>query len=401
MKRLLFILLLLYPVLAPAQESYRYFDSLTYQQYVQHQYRELLSTGRKALKAGYDYYYLRMRMGIAAYELDNYDLAYIHFNAAASQNMDNTLAEYMYYSMLFSGREDHARIFFCSYQEYLPDIKETCKKGISSFYLEGGHKFSSGDIREIGDISFLHAGMAHLISPRVRIYQGYSRIKQEFTQYQWATHGGNGPGPGGPGDSVEIARDVSLVQNEYYLNPQIKIGNGSLILSPAFHYQAVQGSNDNYALSMLISQRIRLIQWRLGIAISEINVTRQQLYTAGITLYPVGSDKIYLDAEINGHVQNSDMNMIYQTRAAIRLLPRNWLEVSYGWGELYNYSDMNAFYIYNIPDTITSRFGISILSRIMQKHTLSAGYLFEKKRQSDSNINYEHRGFYLGLTILL
>ncbi len=399
MKRLLIICVFMIPTIVGAQGTFRYYDSLTFQQFQEQRYSEVISTGKKALNEGFDYYYLRMRMGISAYELGRYDLAFLHFEAAGKQNIDNTLAEYLYYSLLLSGRVNEARIFYCNHRDNLPRISESCKKVVSSIYLEGGNKFSSNEVREIGDIFFFHAGITHLISPRFQVYQGYSRIRQEFREFEWVAHGMNGHGPGGPSDSVEVANDASLNQNEYYLNPRIQLGR--FMISPAFHYQGIQNDGENYAVSLQVSQRVRLLQWRLAFASSKINSLTQQLYTAGITLYPTGSASAYIDAAINGHLQDQQLNWVYQAKAGIMIVPANWLEFSYGWGDMFNYSDINAFYIYNLPDTIKSRWGVTFNSQLWQKHMLSAGYLFEKKHQTENGATYEHKGFFIGLILRL
>ncbi len=61
-------------------------DSLTYQYYLAKNWKEVLQVGDKAIASGYDYYYLRMRMGIAAHEKANYVLARKHLQAALQFN---------------------------------------------------------------------------------------------------------------------------------------------------------------------------------------------------------------------------------------------------------------------------------------------------------------------------
>lgn len=61
-------------------------DSLTYQYYLAKNWDRLLQVGDKAINNGYDYYYLRMRMGIAAYEKANYVLSRKHLQAALQFN---------------------------------------------------------------------------------------------------------------------------------------------------------------------------------------------------------------------------------------------------------------------------------------------------------------------------
>ncbi len=59
-----------------------YYDSITYQYYQQKNWKTLIDTGNWMRKQGLDYYYLRMRMGIACLELQKTAKAETHFRQA-------------------------------------------------------------------------------------------------------------------------------------------------------------------------------------------------------------------------------------------------------------------------------------------------------------------------------
>ncbi|PKP53680.1 MAG: hypothetical protein CVT92_02865 [Bacteroidetes bacterium HGW-Bacteroidetes-1] len=62
------------------------YDSLTYQLYMKGSWKELLRTGNRMPAEGMDYYYLRMRTGIAAMQVKDYAQAEKHFRKALSFN---------------------------------------------------------------------------------------------------------------------------------------------------------------------------------------------------------------------------------------------------------------------------------------------------------------------------
>ncbi|MEJ2005514.1 MAG: hypothetical protein P8X57_11240, partial [Cyclobacteriaceae bacterium] len=191
MKPLLTIILILISSFAFGQHSFSYYDSITFSLYEQGRYSELIREGNAALSAGYDSYYLRMRLGIAYYSLNRFEHAYRHFKKAYSVSSDLVSAEYLYYSLIFSGRTEQARLFLCENSELLPEIQDRCKAVVAGVYAEGGVKRSSGEARTIGDITFFHAGLTHQPGKRWEIYQGYSRVKQELFSFDYV-HGGNG-----------------------------------------------------------------------------------------------------------------------------------------------------------------------------------------------------------------
>jgi len=61
-------------------------DKKTYQLYEESQWKELLELGQKGLDTGIDYYYLRMRLGIAEFNLKHYQSASAHFRKALDFN---------------------------------------------------------------------------------------------------------------------------------------------------------------------------------------------------------------------------------------------------------------------------------------------------------------------------
>ena len=398
--KLIFTILLL-SLLIPlySQRSFQYYDSLTYALYEKGRYKEVVQYGNEALSSGYDYYYLRMRLGIAYYNLKQYDRAGGHFKKAMGFSSEKTGAEYFYYSLIYSGRRDEARLFLCENQALLPDISAPCSPLLAGAYAEGGYKKSSGEARNIGDIRFFHAGLLHQPGPRWEIYHGYSNIHQELYSFDYVSNGnGSGPGPGGPTDSVERRSDISLVQNEYYARIAYHAGSG-LVFSPAFHYQGVSGMENNTAFSLRIEKPIAFMRWHASAAFSSINDLDQQLYGLGVTLYPLGNTSFYVSATANSHIQEDENSMVYTGQAGIQVVDGFWIDGMYGWGDIYNYADMHAFYLYNIPDVITSRMNISAIFRIARRHSLRAGYLLENKESIDLNTEYTHSGFYISLTL--
>ncbi len=76
----------------------------TYRLYLAGEWDSVIVVGKTALKQEIDYYYLRMRMGIAFHEKKNFRRAASHFNKALNFNPGDPLAlEYLYYAKLWGG----------------------------------------------------------------------------------------------------------------------------------------------------------------------------------------------------------------------------------------------------------------------------------------------------------
>lgn len=85
------------------------YDSITYANYLQKDWKQLVKNGREAERADIDFYYLDYRMGIAYYFLANYMDAIPYFEAVVYENKaDASAYSYLYYSLLYSGKEEQA-----------------------------------------------------------------------------------------------------------------------------------------------------------------------------------------------------------------------------------------------------------------------------------------------------
>jgi len=90
-------------------KSFRYADSITYSMYMDKNWTELIASGKEALKNGHDYYYMRIRIGIAYYEKQNYAMAGIHFKKAQDFSFNDQLSlEYLFYSAFLTNRQYQA-----------------------------------------------------------------------------------------------------------------------------------------------------------------------------------------------------------------------------------------------------------------------------------------------------
>ena len=77
--------------------DYKMLDSVTYVDYINQDWEKVIYTGNIALNKNIDYFYLRMRMGIATYYLGRFPEAADHFeNALIFNSKDQTAQLYLY-----------------------------------------------------------------------------------------------------------------------------------------------------------------------------------------------------------------------------------------------------------------------------------------------------------------
>jgi len=91
---------------AQDKKGFAWYDKITYEAYLKGDWKEVITTGKEALREGIDYYYLRMRLGIACFSRKKYQQAIPHFRKALEYSKGDVVAlRYLYYSYLYSGRD--------------------------------------------------------------------------------------------------------------------------------------------------------------------------------------------------------------------------------------------------------------------------------------------------------
>ncbi len=237
--------------------DFRKLDSATYALYKNASWDSLVKMGRKGIKNDLDYYYLRMRMGIANFELGKYTFSAPHFEKALQFNsQDRTAGYYLYKSFLYSGKKSRANRFARSFSKDQQEKLGIRNKALSTVGILGGYLFTNNTAKNgsidllsgsdefaeqllIGDQAFLHGGLGFNISHSVSLYAGFSFVTtQKQNRYQYVTDrffvSSITPIPGGGYQNNYAVRrelkeqsyDGNIRQSELYLNGRIQFDKG-------------------------------------------------------------------------------------------------------------------------------------------------------------------------------
>ena len=103
------LLLFLFAVSAQKKLSYVEVDRKSFELYQQQKWNELIDFSAEARDQGIDFFYLQARTGIAFYNLKKYRIAADWFLKAWENDKSfEWLQEYLYYSLIYSGRNAEA-----------------------------------------------------------------------------------------------------------------------------------------------------------------------------------------------------------------------------------------------------------------------------------------------------
>lgn len=207
MKRILilFFILLASPAgassMATINLDFATVDMLTYRYYLEKKWDSVIVIGKQALRQDIDFYYLRVRMGIAFFEKQEYFPAATHLiKARQFYSEDPIIANYLYYAYLYSNRVEEAGLIESSMTE---DERKSAKLKngvVQDVHIEGGYTFSSnstpdnlatlmgndsiyGEQDLYGNSSYSNLGLKLRISKRVSLSLAYNYLNFNKTKY--------------------------------------------------------------------------------------------------------------------------------------------------------------------------------------------------------------------------
>jgi len=367
--------------------AYQEVDKLTYDLYIEEDWKELIKAGRDALHQGFDYYYLRMRIGIAYYETGNYHASISHFVKAREFSPDNVTAlEYLYYSYLFSGRQMDALHLSREFPDILNEktglSAENPIKSISASYSQSN--YNTQDLTEGEWLSSVTADDGFQSIPEgfglgafsLSHKAGYSVIISHSLQYLAKT---NRLAIRSGGLDYYI-NEQNVGQFQYYISPAIRLGKGFTI-SPAFHYLSYKvpgitftspgwgGSRPSgvsyrytdYVVSLSAGKYFPYVFAGLSFAYGSLNEKKQLQPGAEISIYPLGNLNLYSSFRTfkvfeDTNEENGRNGFVIQNTTGFKVFKSLWLEGEGSFGDFRNGTEYNGATVYNGLEIVKDRY---------------------------------------------
>jgi len=388
-----------------AQEplNFNEINNETYRLFLAEEWDSVIVLGKTAVKQDVDFYYLRIRMGIAFYSQQKYRQASVHFkNALEFNHADPLSLEYLYYSLLFSGQADRASLVRKEFKGDLA-LKLPPQKGKFIDRIGAEYLFCKGqtdDLLSDPDLLFsdLPPGVQHItrnysnaslslsnsIVPGFRLKHAYTYLTK--TSYQYYNDG----------LSLPLQEDQQVYQHQYYISPAITTKSG-LTFMPMFHLlsihvqvpvesgQGFQGGNSDPILAYLdeldivsgleISLAAGTLDLHLGAWYANLNHRDQIQNRLGLTWYPLGNLNFYAGGYLNTQYEMSRpaelLRIIPELQLGLAIKETIWLNLNVAMGEMTNYLEQNGSLVFNsLSDVIHKKVVLSISVPLTEKGSL-------------------------------
>lgn len=384
-------------------------DELTYRYYLEKKWDSVIIIGKQALRVNIDYYFLRVRMGLAYYEQKEYIPAATHLvKARQFDPKDSVVADYLYYAYIFTNRMEEARIL----QESLPmaarNVLDKKKGFVDVVDVESGYTFSSnnalqdkpslmekdsiyGETDVYGNYLYEQLGLRFNLSNRIGLSVSYNYLnfsKLKYIQYVLYTS---------PPVTYDTSFQYNINQHEIYAGLSWYL-NGGFRIMPAVHmihdsYPVIGASFDgsvynytrsdtsfaNYLVGLSLSKEIGRFNVGLSGSWSNMNNRKQKQAVAYMTWLPFGNLNLYSTTSVTGFFQSNDNRLLLSQLIGAKITPWCWAEGSFYYGDYTNANIMNGAVVYNNSDVIDYR-GSANLYFLVGKH-LQFSLLYQYARK--------------------
>ena len=406
-------------------------DQKTFELYENEKWKELIEVGKLAIKDNIDFYYLQYRMGIAYYGLKNYRKAIPYFEKVLEQQaQDKTAQEYLYYSYLFSGMEEDARVFANSFDSEMQGKLLLCdtdlivngvgfeyKKYLFDDYSLSLNTNDTIEQRLRKDLDYFNLNLTHHSKKKFTLYQSFSyllgsnlvfnpeydayKFDESVRQFQYYLTG-----------SWNLDKGSNLKVGFHYintkleaLNPDSQMGNGNGRTNDLYlYFQKI----NSFVGFVTFSKSISYFNLKASTSISNLGSSFQVLPLIGVDYLPFGNTNLILGSEIIYQTPPSDQDFdpgfVFKQKIGLRLFKSLWIEPFMQYGKVSNFVDNDASVVYNNPDILNGWYGANINLNLYKKG-LTLYFIYQqysntnpyKLNGSEHSIGYGSQTFLGGL----
>lgn len=421
---ILALILLITGGLLYSQEDKDYYEKETYKLYLKKDWAGVIEKCEEAINKDIDDYYIRIRLGIAYYEKQNYMHSIKHFEKALKFSPGEKLAmEYLYYANKFSGRAEEADLTAKNFPQEL-NLKTGYKSPefINGIYSEGGYTFNSnysdqketdlsgdanikGEQKLLKGYSYFNISLLHKAGSRFSIMQGYTNLGIKYLKQFY--------------EEIEGKKDLDAEtsQNEYYILVNLYLGGGFNLMG-SYHYlyvhvsdyeleyKRIQGKDKPFynetdftrnesVFGLNLSKYAGNFKFIYSGSYSELNNFNQLQNGLSLIYFPFGNLNLYFISDFVLHSQKPEgsgkgkkftHNLIFSQKAGLKLFNYLWLEGAFTTGKMENYNELLGYVVYNNFEPITRRISINLISPLSDKIELSL--LYQNFLQDNTNLIY-------------
>ena len=172
-------------------------------------------------------------------------------------------------------------------------------------------------------------------------------------------------------------------------------------LTPIDQYELIERDSSvyNYSFGLSIQKDWGMVITSLFGSMSNLNGLKQREAGASLTWYPKGNLNLYFTSTLTSFGEQNTKAMVFNQLAGFKIHNNLWLEGFATLGDINNFIENNGFVVYNNPDIITFRCGLTPIF-VFKRFDFSIHYQYQSKegildiiKGPHNNINTQYYNF--------
>jgi hypothetical protein len=386
-------------------------ESQSFALYTRANWDELIRFGNVALKKGFDYYYLRYRLGAAYFGKKKYFEAETQFQKALAFNSTDEAMEYLYYCYLYTGEYERARWLSKSFSPDAVTYTGSDKlKAFSFATLETGMGETDSTI-QFNNYYYGQVSAGFYVKKRFSIYTALTYFTQEdfrgtTNQFQYYLNG-KVPLKNGWSLTMGIQPIIRGYAAKTYITDSIGVKIPSKIpphIRDSISYrdtsitsQGTAQTKINIVGAMSLTKSISNFDFTIGSAIGAFDTTTQYEHYLGIAYFPLGNRVFYISETGFLHSENHYASTHTALLSSVTLSPSEKLTItaSYLANNGGNLIENDGYIVSGTPDFMVAR--VSFLANLAVTKNISIYGVY----QHEDNLEFhEHWPFYYNVFVI-
>jgi len=411
MKKIIYLFFIGLSTLVFSQE--KDLEKITRDLYLTGDWESLTDLSEKINSDHFVTYEIEYRLAVAYYSTGNYfDSAEQFEHIISKYNIKNDLInEYLYYSYLFSGRQQDALLVAKDFPFHL-QVKTATKKYrfIDDISAEGGLKLSSSKDLGIDNLTYFSGGIGQQLGYRTKLNHAFTNITQDYI-------------------------DFNYKQKEYYGSIRFQISKG-LTLIPSYHYantvkeeftydqndpyydddrmnssgfdRSETNSNSTTSIHTNIFHLAIKKQWnRFFISPNIVYISSndnqsgsydkmQYGVNTGLSLKPA-HDKLWIGGGVDLIDNGFDNDLIWNVKAYYAIGTKAYLYVRYLSANTSDFVLEDAMYYYNAVSTMKNNLSSTFGYHFSPQFSWYINYQFENAEDTNYQMNFNYNTIITGI----
>lgn len=389
-------------------------EDLSYRYYLSKEWTKLLPYTQKQFRTGNDYYFMRMRAGIAAYELKQYREACLHFEKALDFKPNDDIAlEYLYFALVYSERGDEAlqlrRKFSAELKQRL-GIKHD--SALMSVYNETGLKTT--DNANFGNAVYTQLNVQHNVNGRFSLLhsgnyftQTEKRFSVEQSQYYLRA---TVPLKRGFGfvlaghaiqmDLQERKAYTTTVVASVPADPRFPNSNDTKTIVASVSAESLTPvQRQSYIACAAVTQEQKLFSWQLGASYAQLDTTTQLQVNINAQVFPFKNNSLVLGSNVYWHQEKQNTAVAIVPYVVWHPVQKLYLTAAWFTNTGNNISEYNAQLFTNSIDYTRQRYRASLYYGIQTRLWMFGTVGYELKEHIIDNYTYAYYIYAVGLKL--